>query len=244
MCQTFDWFQRRSGSSSVSRQPTEKVPPASTTEPEGKRNRSLPVSDTSQKPERSTGELPEFHSKREKFSYHETDNSIDITVGGRKIRCLTVHQAKGLEADIVILLKCNSDIYGFPSLISDDPVLEYVLSQHEDSIDFAEERRLFYVAITRAKTNTTIYYLKYNPSVFILEITNETEDDVFKKCPFCGYGHLRIAKEGWTTTGDYYVSVGCSNFALASCDYYQTYFYKQEPTKEQVERLVLANPNN
>ena len=182
--------------------------------------------------------------KREKFSYHETDNSIDITVGGRKIRCLTVHQAKGLEADIVILLKCNSDIYGFPSLISDDPVLEYVLSQHEDSIDFAEERRLFYVAITRAKTNTTIYYLKYNPSVFILEITNETEDDVFKKCPFCGYGHLRIAKEGWTTTGDYYVSVGCSNFALASCDYYQTYFYKQEPTKEQVERLVLANPNN
>ena len=100
------------------------------------------------------------------------------------------------------------------------------------------------MAITRAKTNTTIYYLKYNPSVFILEITNETEDDVFKKCPFCGYGHLRIAKEGWTTTGDYYVSVGCSNFALASCDYYQTYFYKQEPTKEQVERLVLANPNN
>lgn len=109
-----------------------------------------------------------------------------------------------------------------------------------------QKKRPFFpfVAITHAKTNTTIYYLKYNPSVFILEITNETEDDVFKKCPFCGYGHLRIAKEGWTTTGDYYVSVGCSNFALASCDYYQTFFYKQEPTKEQVERLVLANPNN
>lgn len=182
--------------------------------------------------------------KREKFNYKENDRTIDITVEGRKIRCLTVHQAKGLEADVILLLKCNSDIYGFPSLISDDPVLDYVLSKHEDNIEFAEERRLFYVAITRAKTNTTIFYLKYNPSVFITEIANETEDDVFKKCPFCGYGHLRIAKEGWATNGSYFVSVGCSNYSLASCDYYQTFFYPQEPTKEQVERLVLANPGN
>ena len=45
-------------------------------------------------------------------------------------------------------------------MISDDPILEYLLSQHEDSIEFAEERRVFYVAITRAKLSTTIYYRK------------------------------------------------------------------------------------
>jgi DNA helicase IV len=63
---------------------------------------------------------------------------------------MTVHKAKGLEADIVIILNCNSGKYGFPSEFSDDPVLNLLLSE-ADQFENGEERRLFYVAMTRAR---------------------------------------------------------------------------------------------
>lgn len=89
-------------------------------------------------------------------------------IDGRKIEFITVHKSKGLEADYVILLQCNKDTYGFPSLVSDDPVLNYVLT-NGDSFPFGEERRLFYVAMTRAKVKTFILYDKRFPSVFVDE---------------------------------------------------------------------------
>ena len=55
-------------------------------------------------------------------------NRFFYVIGGRKIEFLTVHKSKGLEADYVILLQCNKDTYGFPSLVSDDPALNYVLT--------------------------------------------------------------------------------------------------------------------
>lgn len=103
----------------------------------------------------------EFQSVKEgnKFFYY---------IGGRKIEFLTVHKSKGLEADFVILLQCNKDTYGFPSLVNDDPVLNYVLTE-SDQYPFGEERRLFYVAITRAKMQTYVLYNKQTPSVFVDE---------------------------------------------------------------------------
>lgn len=86
----------------------------------------------------------------------------------RKIEFLTVHKSKGLEADYVILLQCNKDVYGFPSMVSDDPVLNCVLTK-SDKFPFGEERRLFYVAITRAKIQTTVLYDQRFPSVFVNE---------------------------------------------------------------------------
>ncbi|MBR5865634.1 MAG: UvrD-helicase domain-containing protein [Alistipes sp.] len=89
-------------------------------------------------------------------------------IGERKIEFLTAHKSKGLEADYVILLQCNRDTYGFPSMVSDDPVLNYVLTQ-SDRFPFSEERRLFYVAITRAKIKTFVMYDYKSPSVFVDE---------------------------------------------------------------------------
>lgn len=89
-------------------------------------------------------------------------------IGGREIEFLTVHKSKGLEADYVIILQCNKDTYGFPSLISGDQVLNYVLTK-SDTFPFSEERRLFYVAITRAKTRTIVLYDNRSPSVFVNE---------------------------------------------------------------------------
>lgn len=105
-------------------------------------------------------------SKR--YGVVQRGDSKYYNICNREIEFLTVHKSKGLEADYVILLHCNSGQFGFPSVISDDPVLLYLLSKGDDYI-FGEERRLFYVAITRAKIKTTVLYDKTKPSVFVLE---------------------------------------------------------------------------
>lgn len=81
---------------------------------------------------------------------------------------LTVHKSKGLEAKYVILLNCNNDYLGFPNKIEDSPLINK-LNTHE-KIKFAEERRLFYVAITRCKEQVFILYDSNNPSPFIKEV--------------------------------------------------------------------------
>lgn len=95
-------------------------------------------------------------------------NRFFYFIGDRKIEFLTAHKSKGLEADYVIILQCNKDTYGFPSLISDAPVLNYVLTK-SDQYPYGEERRLFYVAITRAKIKTYVLYDKRFPSIFVDE---------------------------------------------------------------------------
>ena len=95
-------------------------------------------------------------------------NRFYYFIGDRKIEFLTVHKSKGLEADYVIILQCNKDTYGFPSMVSDDPVFDYVLTK-SDQYPYGEERRLFYVAITRAKIKTYVLYDRRFPSVFVDE---------------------------------------------------------------------------
>ena len=58
-------------------------------------------------------------------------DNIFVTIEGRKIRFMSVHSAKGLEADNVILINCEEGQNGFPSLIEDDPILGYVLSEED-----------------------------------------------------------------------------------------------------------------
>ncbi len=102
------------------------------------------------------------------FKSIKEGNQFYYVIGSRKIEFLTVHKSKGLEADYVILLQCNKDTYGFPSLVSDDPTLNYVLTK-SDQFPYGEERRLFYVAITRAKVKTLVMYDKRIPSLFVDE---------------------------------------------------------------------------
>lgn len=77
----------------------------------------------------------------------------------------TFHGLKGLEFDSVILLNLDDDIFPNYSLIDS--------KEYEDSIkeEIKEaERRLFYVAITRARNDITFYYSEDNPSSFLLEL--------------------------------------------------------------------------
>ncbi len=131
-------------------------------------------------------------------------------IEGRKIEFLTVHKSKGLEADYVIILRCNKDVYGFPSLVSDDPVLNYVLTK-SDQYPCGEERRLFYVAITRAKQKTFVLYDKRFPSVFVDEFLHpcNVSEDQFQRHP--------NANKIWTKRADNFLLMLYSNGMSVKC---------------------------
>lgn len=92
----------------------------------------------------------------------------EILYKEQRICHFTVHKSKGLEADYVIVLNCDDTTLGFPNKIEDNILIQKLFPNSE--IPFAEERRLFYVAITRCKIKTFFVYDKSNPSKFIQEL--------------------------------------------------------------------------
>ena len=116
------------------------------------------------------------------------------------ITFMTAHSSKGLGYDDVIIINGRNETYGFPSKVEDDPVLAFVI-KGDRSMDYAEERRLFYVAMTRTKNRVFIVAPEQNPSEFLLELKRDyknivlkgkwNEEAVNKKikkvCPLCGY---------------------------------------------------------
>ncbi len=91
-----------------------------------------------------------------------------------QIRYLTVHTSKGLECDNVIILNLVNEMLGFPNKIEDDEVLKLCFKNKEKFL-YAEERRLFYVAITRTKNNVYLMTRKHKESIFVLEIKRKCE---------------------------------------------------------------------
>ena len=135
---------------------------------------------------------------------------------------MTVHSSKGLEADYVVVLDLCSGNYGFPSEFTDDPVLDIVLAAPERHPN-AEERRLFYVAITRARRGVYLLADSGPPSSFVTELIQDGHDvTVFGRpldkdvaCPKCVEGRLE-QRENSQDGGTFY---GCSNYPY--CDYTQ-----------------------
>jgi len=91
-----------------------------------------------------------------------------------KISFKTIHASKGLEADHVILLNADSGRTGFPSEIVDDPLL-YLVSPEDEAFPNAEERRVMYVAMTRARHTLTILASNARPSSFVTELGKDPE---------------------------------------------------------------------
>ncbi|MEG1506723.1 MAG: UvrD-helicase domain-containing protein, partial [Bacilli bacterium] len=75
----------------------------------------------------------------------------------REIKYLTVHSAKGLEADVVIIINLNNGKYGFPNKIINNKLIEEIYPT-DTSFLYAEERRLFYVALTRSRNEVYLFY--------------------------------------------------------------------------------------
>lgn len=133
-----------------------------------------------------------------KYKSTKEGNRFYYFIGNRKIEFLTAHKSKGLEADYVIILQCNKDTYGFPSLVSDDPVLNYVLTK-SDQYPYGEERRLFYVSITRAKIKTFVLYDNRFPSVFVDEFLHP------EKITQESYAKHPNANKKWTKSADLFL---------------------------------------
>ena len=182
--------------------------------------------------------------KNTELAIHEGQNSAYITYGRRKLNFMTVHQSKGLECDYIILLNCNGGTMGFPSQISDSHVLRYVLSA-PDAYSFSEERRIFYVGITRAKKHTWVLYDINNPSPFVKEFV-QTLEPVTKPgadipeaelCPKCHCGRIMVVKKGVAVNGNPYTTFACSNEKYG-CDYLETKFVNLNSTHRTPRKRI------
>lgn len=118
---------------------------------------------------------------------------------GLRLRFATVHAAKGLEADYVVVLDLADRQLGFPAQIEDDPLLELVLPQQGAGYPHAEERRLLYVAMTRARRGLCLVADRSRPSVFVRELMEHHgvrrllgsfEEAEAPPCRRCRGGHL------------------------------------------------------
>lgn len=135
---------------------------------------------------------------------------------GIHVETSTVHSAKGREADYAVVLDLKNGPFGFPSTKEDDPLLDLVLSG-SSAFPYAEERRLFYVAMTRARRQVYLVVDATNPSVFVRDLIDRHPklrrigrfaDDDAPPCPRCG-GRLVVSQTAKTRR--------CTNHPL--CEY-------------------------
>ena len=102
------------------------------------------------------------------FNVFQIDREGNIYLNNEfiKVRFLTVHKAKGLEADNVILINLINSLYGFPNKLEDERIFKYV-NNYKDNIR--------YEALTRTKNNIYFYLDKSNISIFVKEIKRENK---------------------------------------------------------------------
>ncbi|MCY4640731.1 MAG: UvrD-helicase domain-containing protein [Chloroflexi bacterium] len=148
--------------------------------------------------------------------YRGSREILPSTRGGRRrVEFSTVHAAKGREADYVVVLDLRDARLGFPAQIADDPLLDLVLPPPPGGgyRTHAEERRLFYVALTRARRGTYLVADALRPSAFVEELLRDSPGlrrigefrrDRTAACPRCRTGRLDVSASGR--------SMGCLNF--------------------------------
>ena len=136
----------------------------------------------------NTGRFSELPNNRVKSEAYPNAN----------ISFMTAHSSKGLGYDNVVLINMFEGKFGFPCQIEDDPIMKLV-TYEDTSMPYAEERRLFYVALTRTKNRVYIMTPQCKPSRFLIELIKENDllhsdklnmevVDLFNlRCPVCGF---------------------------------------------------------
>ncbi len=149
--------------------------------------------------------------------YDNQSGRIIVTYPRRwdlKMCFMTAHGSKGLQADYVFIINNKSRGMGFPSKIQDDPLVSLLL-EGKEAYPFGEERRLFYVALTRAKIKTFLVAVNGNESEFVREMEYRYERELKNEpyiCPLCG-GNL-VKRNG--PYGEFF---GCSNYRSQGCKF-------------------------
>ncbi len=137
------------------------------------------------------------------------------------IACNTVHGAKGLEADYVVVLGLERGQYGFPSQKTSHSLLE-VLLPALDPFLYSEERRLFYVALTRAKQRVYLIGDMTNASEFLVELLKNKYplvlDDFETSLEQASFERIRCVKckTGTLVAVQGKSFYGCSNYPLCN----------------------------
>lgn len=149
--------------------------------------------------------------------YNSQSKVVDIRYSRRKdlkMNFITAHKSKGLQADYVFIINNKNSKIGFPSKVQDVPILELLLDSR-DTYLFAEERRIFYVAMTRAKNKVFFLTVKNQESIFINELKEDHAKELKNEryeCPICGGRLLQ-------KNGPYGKFIGCENFNKQNCTY-------------------------
>lgn len=154
-----------------------------------------------------------------RIKYIERTGEIEIKgFENIDIKYLTVHKSKGTEADNVIVLNLKNHLLGFPNKMTDDPVLSLLLNDNEE-YRFAEERRLFYVALTRTR-NEVVLLIPSDVSLFAEELLTDnnylltTAEGILNttNCPYCKTGKLVIRQNSLNGTQ----FLGCSHYPICN----------------------------
>lgn len=173
--------------------------------------------------------------KKDKSNY---DTNV-LEYKSLKITCMTIHKSKGLEADAVVLWNIREGVRGLPDTKGDDEDLGQVLTQ-PDGMKYAEDRRLFYVALTRTKNEVLIIALNGHLSSFVNELISKQSQYIATNkptCQKCG-AEMIFHKD--------YNFYGCSNYRLTGCDYKiqnaKDFLYTQDlPTPVYQSKYVSIN---
>ena len=137
--------------------------------------------------------------------YQNSRRHVRQLLAKSNVEFSTIHSAKGRETDYVIVLDLGDGYQGFPSRREDDPLLNLVLNE-PSAFPHAEERRLFYVAMTRARRGVYLVADANHPSAFVRELRHDQPTlrqigefltDDAPPCPLCG-GRLVISQTGKT----------------------------------------------
>lgn len=128
-------------------------------------------------------------SRCEFLSFEISEEKVLISMHERpdlRISFLSAHKSKGLQADYVLIINCRNTVLGFPSRMKENDIFHIVREVAIQKLErrktkkrrcekFSEERRLFYVAMTRARKRILFLTVQEKESPFILELREEEE---------------------------------------------------------------------
>ena len=186
---------------------------------------------------RNNGDKSEIACKDILAQYEHTDFTKIIYTKNPKldIKFRTVHKSKGLQADYVIILNLNDKINGFPNKMVNDAVLDFVDKKYDENVEYPEERRLFYVALTRTENDVYVFHNSLRPSCFIEDIEDNdkvrnlkfsfSNEDIHKislllnkkydvletelTCPKCNSGKIKLIINNERGTSGFKCSNNC-----------------------------------
>lgn len=152
---------------------------------------------------------PKLLNSQSRRSAADAPDSLDPL----KLSFCSMHKAKGMTRDIVFVINVNAGTQGIPATRGDDPLVALLLARPDD-FPFSEERRLFYVAITRAKELTVVCADAWQASPFLYELGADLKHSDVRICPKCRSGIL-VERRNHHRGSLFYA---CSNWT-SGCDY-------------------------